>query len=149
MKKLKLELKSEAPKQKKEIDDYITIKTDRHIIDKMKNLVESTKERLYISANSQIINLVINEMNKIKHKNIKIVLITDDLLEFEGFTQFLGDKIKNQIRLIIDSKEVLTGSICEGDYSACLYSKNINLVNLIKESIKNEIKIIELTSDKK
>ena len=53
-------------------------------------------------------------------------------------------KQTGQIRLIADSQTVLTGDLDEGANSTCLYSCKRNLVDLFKDALKNEIKLIEL-----
>ena len=40
---------------------------------------------------------------------------------------------------------MLTGELGNGEYSTCLYSGQINLIRVFKDSLKNEIKLIELT----
>ena len=48
--------------------------------------------------------------------------------------------MQNQLRLIIDSLYVLTGDPEE----TCLYSDRKNFVNVFKEAMRNEIKLIEM-----
>jgi hypothetical protein len=62
----------------------------------------------------------------------------------EGATIYFVEKSQQQIRFIVDSTNVLTGDIDDGEYSTCLYSKKKNLIDLLKDSLKNEIKIIEI-----
>ena len=45
---------------------------------------------------------------------------------------------------VADSQEVLTGDLADGSNSTCLYSSKQNLVDLFKDALKNEIKLIEL-----
>ena len=38
----------------------------------------------------------------------------------------------------------MTGDLADGSNSTCLYSSKQNLVDLFKDALKNEIKLIEL-----
>lgn len=131
------------PIRKETIEGYITIKGKNHILDKMKNMIAKTKIRLYLSADNETLEYLREELNLLKNKNIKIVLICDNFFEFQGALIFRSPKSSKQIRLIVDSSIVLTGDIDNGDDSTCLYSKKKNLIDLIKDSLKNEIKLLE------
>ena len=76
----------------------------------------------------------------------KLVLITDaqtDLAE-RGAIIYLTDCKETQLRLIIDSAYVLTGEITGSSGDTCLFSGQTNFVNVFKEALHNEIKLIEL-----
>jgi len=74
-----------------------------------------------------------------------MVLITNKPYRLEGATVYHNEeKPQQQIRLIADSSNVLTGDIDHGEYSTCLYSKKKNLIDLFKDSMKNEIRLIEM-----
>ena len=49
---------------------------------------------------------------------------------------------KNQIRLIVDSSFVLTGEISGSEHDTCLYSGQQNLVDVMKEALKNKIELL-------
>ena len=102
-------------------------------------LIEA-KERVYLSLSIEKLKLVEAELKTLKEKGIKIVIITDYPFEFEGAIIYHSSRRKEQIRLIVDSKHVLTGEL----NSTCLYSSNNNLVELFKESLTNEIKLIDI-----
>jgi hypothetical protein len=74
-----------------------------------------------------------------------MVIITDGSLSLAGATVYIADQPLQQIRLIVDSTNVLTGDMNNGEHSTCLYSRKRNLVDLFKDSMKNEIKLIEMT----
>lgn len=44
----------------------------------------------------------------------------------------------------MDSKYVLTGELGKGKDSTCLYSGQMNFVQVFKDSMKNEIRLLEL-----
>ncbi|MFR0986926.1 MAG: hypothetical protein ACLSFZ_10810 [Frisingicoccus sp.] len=74
-----------------------------------------------------------------------MVIITNPPYELPNARIYLADRKPGQIGVIVDSATVLTGDVGNGDQSACLYSGKKNLVDLFKDSLSNEIKIIELT----
>lgn len=150
LQKNKNELINNMPKKRVESDGYITIKGEKHILDKMKNMILEANERIYLSMSHKWLKEVINELNIIKNKGIKIVIITEESFFLENAKVFYTEKKTEQIRMIVDSKHVLTGSILDPNYSTCLYSSNNNLVEVFKEALKNEIVLIEINKgDKK
>jgi sugar-specific transcriptional regulator TrmB len=134
------------PSLKEETEGYITIKGNRHITDKIKTMIGDARKRLYLSLSSSSLNAFRPELESAVARGLKVVIITDPPYSLpDGIIYFSGNR-QSQIRLITDSEIVLTGEISGGEDSACLYSKKQNLVDLIKESIKNEIKLIKLSS---
>ncbi len=138
-------LTENMPDKYDESEGYITIKGEENIINKMKNMLLGAKERVYISVSRQIINTLLEEIRTGILKGLKIVIITDMPLELNGAKVYNAEKHQHQIRLIVDSTKVLTGDISAGKDSTCLYSKKKNLVELFKDSLTNEIKLIEMT----
>ena len=89
------------------------------------------------------------ELRELTEQKIKVVLITDDRVEVKNSIFYLSGKKEEQLRLIIDSEYVLTGEISGRDSDTCLYCGQPNFVNVFKEALRNEIKLIELTREKK
>lgn len=132
------------PQKRDEVEGYITIKGKSHILDKMRNMITEAKERVYLSVSKQILECILPEIRNAIDRGIKMALITNETFCLEGATVYFAAKSQQQIRLIVDSTNVLTGDIDDGEYSTCLYSKKKNLVDLLKDSLKNEIKLIEM-----
>jgi sugar-specific transcriptional regulator TrmB len=133
-----------VPEKKGEDEPFYTITGRRHVIDKMKNMILLAAERLYISIDQGLWPQIAAEIEKAVHKGRKTVIVTDFPLELAGVTVYRHHKEPGQIRLIVDSSEVLTGEIGRDATANCLYSKNRNLVQLIKDSLTNEIKLVEI-----
>lgn len=144
----KKELMETMPARSKEVDGYITVKGEKHILAKMKSMLTESAQRVYLSMSNEIIEHVLEELKDGVKRGLKIVIITNCPFELEGATVYHAEKRQKQIRLIADSNSVLTGDISNGESSTCLYSKKKNLVDLFKESLKNEITLIELTGGK-
>ena len=124
------------------VDGYITIKGATEIINKLKNTIVKAKARIYVSATDSAIEALRGELTEAVGRGLKVVIITGRPLE--GAIIYYAHKPNSQIRLIADSQEVLTGDLADGSNSTCLYSSKQNLVDLFKDALKNEIKLIEL-----
>ncbi|MEL7563550.1 MAG: helix-turn-helix domain-containing protein [Dehalobacterium sp.] len=144
LQELKQDLIKSIPQKKEEIEGYITIKGRNHILNKMRNMILEAKERVYLSVSKEILEAILPEIKAGISRGIKIVLITNEPFELEGTISYYMEKSEQQIRLIADSTNVLTGDINDGENSTCLYSKKKNLIDLLKDSLKNEITLIEM-----
>lgn len=144
LQELKEELLEEVPAMSELEDGYITIKGDAEIVNKLKNTINKATARIYVSATAMVMELLRLELVEAVAKNLKVVIITEVDFSLDGATIYYTDKPSNQIRLIADSQEVLTGDLSSGNKSTCLYSSKRNLVDLFKDALKNEIKLIEL-----
>ncbi|MDW7674901.1 MAG: helix-turn-helix domain-containing protein [Bacillota bacterium] len=138
------EIIKHMPAKKEEAEGYITIKGQKHILDKMKNMIIEAKERVYLSVSSNTLEAILDELRDGLERGLKIVIITNEPFQLSGAAVYHAEKPQHQIRLIVDSSNVLTGDMTEGDNSTCLYSKKKNLVDLLKDSIKNEMRLINI-----
>ena len=62
----------------------------------------------------------------------------------KGIKFYLTSDKKNQVAIITDSKYVLSGELGKGRESTCVYSGQANFVQVFKDSMKNEIRLLEL-----
>ena len=139
------ELKKLQPRRRPESDGYVTVAGERHILDKMRNMLRGTEARVYVSMASGLIARILPELRETAARGLKVVVVTDRPPDLPGATVYLAGNKQMQIRMIVDSRCVLTGDLNEGENSTCLYSGKDNLVSLFKEDLKNEIRLIELT----
>ncbi|MBD7911377.1 MULTISPECIES: TrmB family transcriptional regulator [Clostridium] len=140
----KAEIIKNVPKRKEETNGYITIKGEKHIKDKFRNMLMQAKERVYLDMSEKMLNDVKSELIELRDRGIKIVIITDSTFKLDGTIIYNAEKDPVQIRLIVDSKYVLTGEIGDELNSTCLYSSNNNLVQVFKDALINEMKLIEI-----
>lgn len=134
-------------KGKEESEGYVTIWGCQNIQDKIANMLEHVEKRVYISIPESKIFLFKQRLIQLIQDGKKVVIITDKQLDFEECNIYLSDSlIKNQIRLIVDSKYVLTGDFGESRDDTCLYSGQKNFVSLFKDAMRNEIELIRLRS---
>ncbi len=143
--KLKDELLEQLPKACCDTEGYITIEGYENIVNKVTHMLEDAKERIYVSAAGPELELMRNTLRAVLLKNIKVVLITDEPFVMDGAIIYYSQKKPKQIGLIVDSMTVLTGELKEQGGSSCLFSGKKNLVDLFKNSLKNEIELIKLT----
>jgi sugar-specific transcriptional regulator TrmB len=140
-------IEENAPVSEAVGEPYMTITGKKNVIDKMCHVISSAAERIYISTSPKELGYVKDELKDARDRGLKVVVITSagsDLTEEAGMIVYINDKQPGQIRLIADTSQVLTGEISETGRSNCLYSRNMNLVQLIKDSLSNEIKLIQL-----
>jgi sugar-specific transcriptional regulator TrmB len=138
-------LETNLPVRETAAEPYITITGRNQILNKMKNLIGQAGERIYLSLASNELQLIGTELREAVERGLKVVIITDQVFEFDHATLYYRPKRPGQIRLITDSVHVLTGELSARPDTACLYSKNQNLVQLIKDSLINEIELIEMS----
>ena len=143
MQEIKLNLIKKMPKQREENEGYITIKGKNNILNKINKMLIEANKRVYISLSGETLDVLKPQLNQAVSRGLKVVIITNWPFELTGAKIYYIEKNQHQIRLIIDSINVLTGDIID-DSSTCLYSKKKNLIDLFKDSLKNEIRLIEL-----
>jgi sugar-specific transcriptional regulator TrmB len=143
-------LAARLPLKKPAAGGYLTIRGAQAIADRMHNLVAEARERIYLALDSVLLDRIISALEAAARKGLKIVAIVEatDAARMAqacpAATIHVGHPGKDQIRLIIDSSHVLTGDMRGGSAASCLCSTQKNLVDLFKDAIKNEIRLIQL-----
>lgn len=137
-------IEKNAPEKEESAEPYITITGKSHVLNKMRYMISHARERIYLSMSHSELEYVKTQILEARDKGLKVVIITSAPYEIENVVVFYNEKQPGQIRLITDTSHVLTGEISEEGESTCLYSKNKNLIHLIKDSLTNEIKLIEI-----
>lgn len=132
------------PRRKTQSQGYITIRGTTHIMDKLITMIQETEYRLYLSVPPDILQEIKEHLQKLINEGRRVVILTSVPCALEGAVTYLTWKQDCQIRLIADSTKVLTGRILPGEDSTCLYSLNRNLVDVFKDMLQNEIRLIEL-----
>ncbi|ACL76863.1 transcriptional regulator, TrmB [Ruminiclostridium cellulolyticum H10] len=136
----------EIPKVNIPKDTFVTINGNEHILNKMKNLINEAQYRIYISMARNQLELVLKELIRAKERGLKVVMITSDCTDMEGFICYMSPKKPGSFRLITDSSNVLTGHLSEINATG-LFSMNKNMVDVIKDSLTNEIKLISIENN--
>lgn len=143
-----------CPKPTLSTEGYITVEGYGHIRDKIRHMLNGAEQRIYFSAASAFLHQWQEEIDSLLRRGIKVVLISDmppsDLSGKYIYYQSLStreewEEKEKQVRLIIDSAYVLTGEVEGNSTDTCLYSAQRNFVNVFKEAMSNEIKLIRLS----
>ncbi len=142
---------SHLPARKERELGYITISGSRNIIDKMITMIGEAEMRIYFSASYKMIEEMKEEFLKVLDRKIKLVLITDMLPLDERLRNesicYQGERKESSIRLIVDSEYALTGELTGSREDTCLYTGQKNFIEVFKDALRNEIKLIELTKE--
>ena len=125
-------------------EGYITIKTDEHILNKIHNIFEQAEKRVYVSMSDVYLDLIMDDLKALADRGIQINIITNKEVAFDGAKVYISEDANNQIGIITDSVKVLTGEYGLGSDSTCLYSGQRNFVRVFKDSLSNEIKLIQM-----
>lgn len=149
MKDITEKIKLECPQARVPAEPYITITGFMHIADKMRHIIGTAEKRVYVSLPDEGFPFLREELKKAAEKGLKVVAIAPESFRAEGVVIHRIGNPSGQVRLIADSTEVITGTITGSEFDTCLYSKNKPLVELIKDSLKNEIRLAELESSSK
>lgn len=134
-------LEEKAPQQYAFSDGYITILGAKNISNKIREILEKTQLRLYVMASAEILNEFQGEIETLVKAGKKIVLLTNSF-SLDGAVIYETELEKGQIRLISDSSYVITGNYTGDEHDTCLYSGQKNLVEVLKEALKNKIIIL-------
>lgn len=117
-------------------EPYITVTGEKSIFDKLKNIIAQAEQRIYISCSNFILKEVEEELVVACEKGLKIVILSSEDISCGEHIYYHTNR-NASIKLIADTKEILAGTLNQS-----LYSKNATLVNIIRESIIDEISLI-------
>lgn len=137
-------LEKNIPVEPHSNEGYMTVQGERNIIDTAVTMVRHATQRVYLSLSGKVLEYVEEDLRRLVSEGRKVVLITNPPYSLPGATVYHASKAGSQIRIIVDSQIVLTGDLDEGSDSTCLYSNKQNLVDIFKESLQNEIRLIEV-----
>jgi hypothetical protein len=125
-------------------------------------MILGAEMRIYFSATGAFLEEWTEEIRELVKAGKKVVLISEDNKELFSKDEELCDGIiqyrvpehfrepkeeeqqMDQIRLIIDSEYILTGTVTGKSSDTCLYSGQKNFVRVFKDAMRNEIALIRL-----
>lgn len=141
-------IEENIPARTQASEPYLTVTGKKNVINKMSYIIAHSTERVYISTSPKELEHVRQELEAARDRGLKVVVITSSEFHIDGVVKYASEKKAGQIQLIADTAHVLTGEICDVGESACLYSKNRNLIQVVKDSLTNEIKLIQIQGQK-
>ena len=148
LKELKQELSAQIPQIRDSSEGYITISSHRHITDKIYNMLEHVEYRVYLSMPTVYLEQFRRHLEQLSADGKKVVLLVSELppTEIKGSIVYQTErKCDSKLTLIVDSSFVLTGEMTGSVTDSCLYCGQKNFVDVFKDSLRNEIKLIQLT----
>ena len=148
-----------GPKKSLPREGYITIEGYDHICDRLRHMLQDAQMRIYFSACGEFLEAWKTEIAALVAAGKKVVLISEDNRElFPEDTEYLvpehfrepkeEEQQMDQLRLIIDSEYILTGTVTGKSGDACLYSGQKNFVRVFKDAMRNEIALIKIAQNK-
>ena len=141
LKKTALWLEKHAPRKVISCDGYITIIGAKNIKNKIRQMLAETELRLYMMAPAEVLGEFENELAEIVKAGKKVVLLTKDF-KLAGAKIYETKPEQGQLRFITDSSYVLTGELTGDEHDTCLYSGQKNLVEVMKEALKDKIPLL-------
>lgn len=132
------------PRRRTAPEGYLTVAGSQAVLDRMKTMVEGARLRLYFALPSALVAPLVPFLRQAAARGVRITALAADPLDLPGLVFHRTTPPEGQIRLIVDSEEVLTGDGDAGAGPSCLYSRRPALVALFKQALGNEIRLLEL-----
>lgn len=132
------------PRPRGGFEGYLTIVGARNVEDRLITMVEGAQLRVYFALPGSLVDTLVPALGAAASRGIRITALTDRPLDVPGAVVYPTSPPGGQVRLIVDSTEVLTGDWDAPGAPSCLYSKQPALVALFKQALGNEIRLIEL-----
>lgn len=127
-----------APSREVQNTGYITVKGARNIRNKIAQMLSETQLRLYILAETQLLELFREQLSSLVADKKKVVIFNDEFT-LKGAKIYKVKPEPGQLRFITDSNFVLTGELTGSENDTCLYSGQKNLVEVMKEALGSKI----------
>ena len=134
-------LEKHGPRKIPVNDGYITIVGAKNIRNKIQEMLEQTKLRVYLMAPSELVRDFESDLKRLISEGKKIVLLTDGFI-LKGAKVYKTEVRNGQLRFITDSSYVLTGELTDDEHNTCLYSGQKNLVEVMTEALKDKIALL-------
>ncbi len=141
LKKTAVWLEKHAPRKVISCDGYITIIGAKNIKNKIRQMLSETELRLYMMAPADVLSEFEGELSEIVKAGKKVVLLTQGF-KLSGAKIYETKPEPGQLRFITDSSYVLTGELTGDEHDTCLYSGQKNLVEVMKEALKDRITLL-------
>ena len=118
---------------------YLTVRGTSRILSKMEEMLDAAGERVYLALPNRLLESLLPRLEDMLHRGCRVVMLGTGENLLPGAEWYQVELLDNRVRMIVDSSVVLTGSL-EGEPPTCLYSRDIHLVDLIKEALRSEMK---------
>jgi len=132
------------PQRRAAPEGYLTVAGNQAVSDRMKTMIEGATLRLYFSLSAPMVQPLLPYLLDAASRGVRITALTDAVLDLPSAVVHKTVPSAGQVRLIVDSGEVLTGDWDAAGGASCLYSRRPALVDLFKQALGNEIRLLEL-----
>lgn len=149
LEKTRMLLEEALPHPPEQEEGYATVKGERNIGSKIETMILAAKTHIYLSMSEKDLAPFLPLLQEIAEQGKKVVVITNRPLETKAITVWVNPSLPDSIRIISDTEQALTGCLSSGPDCSCLYSNKKNLVDLLRDSMKNEILLIQMTGGQK
>ena len=95
-------------------------------------------ERVYMAAELSAIESLRGAPAALATQGLKTVILTGSVFSMAGATLYLVARKVGRIRLIVDSRFVLTSDVAPDRPCSCLFSAGDTLIALFKEAMKTK-----------
>lgn len=132
------------PEPALEDEGYLSVRGRQRVLDKLRFMIISCEKRLYLSAPWKLVSLYEDLLKDCSdRRGIKVVILTDEDHTLGDCVVYAMKNLVDQVHLIADSKELLSGRVLDETSTVCLYSRNADLIEVFKEMMRSEIIILE------
>ena len=84
LEEIKQDILQQLPVLASDAEGYLTIKGEQEIINKLRNTVRQAKERIYVSGNLRLLELLRQELEDALARGLKVVIIGDKTYQLAG-----------------------------------------------------------------
>lgn len=134
-----------------EPDLVVSLEGEDVILNKINNMLETAMTTVYIHASSRDLMTVKKNLTATAKRDVKVVIISLGRCPVKAQLVYENKRPATwvngegrPVRLITDSKMMLTGEMGRGRLSRGVYSSNVSLVNMAKHAFVQEIILAEV-----
>lgn len=131
-----------APQVKQGGAPFLSVCGRTAVLERMRLLCQGADDRLYLALDATDLEEIREDLAQANARGIRVTVLCNRAWELEGAVVHVRRKQRGPLRVIADGRKVLTGELDQAR-GECVYSENLHLVNLIKDSLTHEIQIVQ------
>lgn len=147
-------LSKNLPTSKTEMSNFLTVKGEGNILDKLKLMISEAKDKIIIDLWNQDLDILIEALKVAAEKGIRIYAIIMGTKDYRlnditlGFDYIYNHPITNSptilrdINMVCDNSEAISAQVGTS-YCTGVYSQNRNFVNIVREGLAHDILLNE------
>ncbi|NJB67569.1 sugar-specific transcriptional regulator TrmB [Desulfobaculum xiamenense] len=136
-------LESALPARRETEAPYLAVTGSDNVRDKIVNVLDAATRRVYVSLHGDdLAGQIAEALRRAADRGLKTVILCDADPGIPGAAFHHTQRMPGQFNIIADTEAVLTGSLRPDATAQCLYSRNSNLVRLMREAFVNELELV-------